>query len=133
MLKVNPKRNIILLPPIHDKELRLNGLRSSVRCSSLAMSVIASMMPAHDLLIPGFRDVIGVNYALRLRVKTGEYNELLLSAAKKGHTDVVMVLLNAGANTDVKGWNDWTPLHWAVKNGRTDIVKLLLMRGRTRK
>ena len=37
------------------------------------------MMPARDLLIPGFRDVLGVGSALRERVKTGEYDVVLLS------------------------------------------------------
>ena len=73
-----------------------------VRRSSSAMKVIAGFMPASDLLIPGFREVLGVSSALRLRVKTGEYNKILISATESGLKDIVKILLDAGTDKDVK-------------------------------
>ena len=106
-----------------------NGLPDQVRRSPNVMRIIASMLSKRKLLIPGFRDVIGVNYALRVRVKTGEYDYLLLSATESGLTSIVNILLDAGADKEVKDEYGRTPLDVAAWEGHTDIVKLLLDAG----
>ena len=58
-----------------------------------AMKEIAFMMPARDLLIPRFRDNLGVYSALRDRVETGEYNELFHLAVKKNLSGIVSHLI----------------------------------------
>ena len=113
----------------HYNSKNYNCLADQVRWSSSVMKVIVGFMPKRDLLIPGFRDVVGVRSALFERVKTGEYDKLLLSAAKRGLTSIVKILLDAGADKDVKNKDRETPLHYAAIFGRTDIVKLLLDAG----
>ena len=94
------------------------------------MSIIARMMPASDLLIPGIRDNPGVKIIVRQRVKEGEYNRLLLKAASTGMNRIVKYLLDAGVDSNAKKCNYWcSPLHLAVWSGHTDIVKLLLDAG----
>jgi len=50
-------------------------------------------------------------------------DEFLRKAAKYGHTEVVKLLLEQGA--DVHADNDWA-LVWAADNGHKEVVKLLL-------
>ena len=51
---------------------------------------------------------------------------LLAWAAKKGRTDIVKLLIEAGANVNVTNKNGSTPLHIAADHGHTEIVKLLI-------
>lgn len=55
----------------------------------------------------------------------------LHEAAENKHTDVVKVLLQAGADANIRDrkWYAWTPLDKAVMNGCVDIVKVLLEAG----
>lgn len=49
-----------------------------------------------------------------------------------GRTDVLAMLellLDYGADPDIRGLNDWTPLHMAVAEGSAGAVRLLLARG----
>ena len=73
------------------------------------MKVIASMMTSmRALLIPGFRDVIGVNAAVIARVKSGECDDLLWSATQSGISGIVNYLLEAGGGQggEGRGWQD---------------------------
>jgi ankyrin repeat protein len=54
---------------------------------------------------------------------------MLHFAAMKGDPNMVELLLEAGANIEVKGTNDMTALHGAAMNGKGDVVKFLLGRG----
>jgi transcriptional regulator of NAD metabolism len=54
---------------------------------------------------------------------------LLHFAANFGDTNVTKLLLEEGANIDIKDQNKNTPLHLAASNGHTDIVKLLVEKG----
>ncbi len=54
---------------------------------------------------------------------------LLHFAANFGDTNVTKLLLEEGANIDIKDQNKNTPLHLAASNGHTDIVKLLMEKG----
>lgn len=50
----------------------------------------------------------------------------IIYASCFGHQDVVLALLQAGAEVDRQDKNQWTPLMWAMTNRHKDIAKLLL-------
>lgn len=50
-------------------------------------------------------------------------------ASRKGYTDVVMLLIDRGADVNAEnGWGE-TPLHEASYDGHTDAMKLLEAHG----
>ena len=53
----------------------------------------------------------------------------LVYASCFGHKDVVLSLLNAGAEVDNQDRNQWTALMWAMTNRHKDIAKILLDHG----
>lgn len=50
-------------------------------------------------------------------------------AAQFGHTDIVRLLIRAGANVNIRDINGWTPLMWAATKGYLEIVRLLIQAG----
>ena len=50
-------------------------------------------------------------------------------ASKKGRKNIVALLLNNGAATNVLDANNWTPLHAACFRGHEAVVELLLAHG----
>ena len=50
-------------------------------------------------------------------------------AAQNGHTDLVKLLLDSGANMDSKCIEGMTPIHRCAEYGHTDLVGLLIDRG----
>lgn len=58
--------------------------------------------------------------------KENSYGETLLHvAAKQGHTDIVLFLLEKGLNPNAKDYHGRTPLHMAEKNNHPEIAALL--------
>lgn len=53
-------------------------------------------------------------------------------AAEKGWTEIIVALLDAGADVNAKGLDDWTPLHYAAKDGSIGACRVLLQRGAKR-
>jgi uncharacterized protein len=53
----------------------------------------------------------------------------LHSAAAGGHTAIVKLLLNAGADPNARQAGDFTPLHAAAQNGDVESVRALLFNG----
>ncbi|HYO13926.1 MAG TPA: ankyrin repeat domain-containing protein [Thermoanaerobaculia bacterium] len=54
----------------------------------------------------------------------------LAFACDKGHTEVVKLLLERGANPNVKDtFYNLTPIGWAAEKGHVDIIRLLLAKG----
>ena len=55
---------------------------------------------------------------------------LLLSAAEKGHEDVVRLLLETGkVNPELEDSDGWTPLSKAVEGRSVAVIQLLLDQG----
>ena len=50
-------------------------------------------------------------------------------AAAKGNIDAVKHHLAAGVDVNAKGYRGFTPLHYAARNGRKEIVELLITKG----
>lgn len=51
------------------------------------------------------------------------------TASYAGNIDIVKLLIDAGANVDIVGANDFTALHFATNGNHPDIVKLLIDTG----
>jgi len=49
----------------------------------------------------------------------------LMSAAAKGHTEVVKALLANGADINAKDHNNWTAFIWAAEEQHTEVMALL--------
>jgi len=64
-----------------------------------------------------------------MHVRGGGNSTPLHGAAFKGHTGVVKVLLEAGADVSAKTNNQETPAHWAAAMGRRNALELLIEYG----
>ena len=60
---------------------------------------------------------------------TADSNSALQAAAKEGHLDAALLLLNNGANVNHYHPISGTPLTSAIYGGHADVVELLLSRG----
>lgn len=59
---------------------------------------------------------------------TGDFNALIL-AADRGHSRIVKILLDKGADTSIAGQDDFTALHASVQEGHLAVTKLLVKAG----
>ena len=77
-------------------------------------------------------DIAGVKNALKV-ASVEDKNEALLSACEDGKTDMVVLLLDNGADINCKSvFDKFTPLHEAAGHGHVDTVRLLLDQGADR-
>ncbi|KIW30853.1 uncharacterized protein PV07_02546 [Cladophialophora immunda] len=63
------------------------------------------------------------------RLKKSGFN-LVLYAAKNGHTLLVKFLLEIGCSPDHRDHDGRTPFYWAADGGHEDVLRLLLVTGR---
>ena len=54
------------------------------------------------------------------------YSKALIVAARKGHTEIVRLLVDAGADKDSRDNYRWTALLHAASGGQTEVARLLL-------
>jgi ankyrin repeat protein len=59
-------------------------------------------------------------------MKTNDGMTPLFLACSKEHTDMVKYLLNQNADVNITNYNNEAPIHIAVKNNNTEIVRLLI-------
>ena len=52
-----------------------------------------------------------------------------LSTDRADRLDIVRALIEGGADPNMRGVNDWTPLHYSVAIGSVDAIRLLLAAG----
>ena len=50
-------------------------------------------------------------------------------AALWGELEMATVLLDAGADIDARGEDDYTPLHYAIEQEKPEVAELLIARG----
>jgi hypothetical protein len=50
-------------------------------------------------------------------------------AAEKGNIEAVKQHIAAGTDVNTKGWDDWTPLHFALQLDHKEIAGLLIAKG----
>lgn len=72
-----------------------------------------------------------IKHGVNIEVIDNERWTPLYTAASYNYPDILVLLLNNGANieTQHKEEGDWTPLHTAAWNGHLDIVKTLIEYG----
>jgi ankyrin repeat protein len=76
----------------------------------------------------GHKEVVSclVDKGADMEIKSAHTLQTALSqAARNGHRTVVELLVEEGANPHCEDINSHTPLHWATKMGRQEIVNLL--------
>jgi ankyrin repeat protein len=68
-------------------------------------------------------------YMITSLVSKGAPLSLLAEAARNGHADLGALLLDAGAEPNVRDGQGRSPLYWAAATGHAEVVELLLARG----
>ena len=84
---------------------------------------IAKLMNSETKLIEVFIDAKGVDAIVR------DGRTVLIYAARDGHTEVVKLLIDNGADLNHKNNGGVTALRTAAREGRTEVVKLLIDNG----
>ncbi|ORY12883.1 hypothetical protein BCR34DRAFT_286855 [Clohesyomyces aquaticus] len=112
----------------HISALRLlveKGLKHSARNASInSKTCLASYL--RTAAEKGLNSLLVVSMELNeIQDPWTEYCEPLCVAARKGHTEIVRLLLSAGADPDSEHNGD-TALCISVQNGRENVIKLLL-------
>jgi hypothetical protein len=124
------------------KEVVMPKLRAAGYCFALALLLLASSRPGAAADDPGDAlrraasagDLAKVQELLAAGVDVNAGNRYgataLAYACDKGHTAVVNLLLEHGANPNSKdSFYNFTPLGWAVQEGHAEIVRALLAKG----
>jgi ankyrin repeat protein len=63
-----------------------------------------------------------------VRIKSSNITPLIC-AAYSGHTEIVKMLINAGAMRDISSKEGWYAIHFAAANGHSEICKLIKKQG----
>ena len=83
----------------------------------------------------GFADVVevllafGADAAAVIEAGDADGSTALHHASRKGHNDIVQLLINASAPVNAVNLDHSTPLHWAARKNNTGAIKMLLDRG----
>lgn len=76
--------------------------------------------------IHGLVEHLVITLSLDINAGGGYYSTSLHAAVISGNLDIVLVLLNHGANVNTLDDEGWSPLHRASRGGRLDVLELLL-------
>jgi ankyrin repeat protein len=80
----------------------------------------------------GFRELVGhliINRQQPVNADGGHFVSPLAAALGRGHLDVAQLLYEHGADVDVRGYAERTPLYGASCSGNIEIARWLLNRG----
>ena len=95
--------------------------------SEMELKLVAACMSGDDSLVLSLINS-GVNVNCLVKIGGREWSPLLM-ASVEGHTEIVKVLLERGAQVDLQDNGGWTALMWASYSGCTEIVNVLVERG----
>ena len=93
----------------------------------MELKLVAACRSGDDSLVLSLINS-GVNVNCLVRIDGREWSPLMM-ASGWGHTDIVKLLLERGAQIDLQNYAGQIALMWASIRGHTDIVKVLLERG----
>ena len=65
----------------------------------------------------------------RVELQTDSGNTALHYAAMKGHSEVVKLLVDKGADVMSEDTEGQTAMHWAVDGGHLEVIKMLVAKG----
>ena len=68
--------------------------------------------------------MLKLNIALDAKDKAGD--TALTVSSKKNYINMVQLLVDSGADTDIKTDDGFTALHLAVRKGNVDVVRILV-------
>jgi uncharacterized protein len=84
-----------------------------------------------DTVIQKYKDIpdfCGIKI-LNVQTKTIANDQLLHVASVNGDLQSAEILINEGASINEKGENGFTPLHYAVEQGKTELVIFFIQHG----
>ena len=98
----------------------------------LASTVLTGCMSIHTAAREGNLKEVRRQLAWGVNVNRRHFytqDTLLIEAAANGHLDVVKLLIENGADVNLKGEAWYGPLHAAASKGHIEVVKILLENG----
>ncbi len=111
-----------------------NGDSLGVQVLALVVSIIAKIDPAKidpeliQAILNGDSACL-LAFMATINLNLENFHTPLHGVAYSGHKEVVMLLLQKGADINAKNPHGDTPLHHAVSEGHKEVVKLLLQKG----
>ncbi|HML83990.1 MAG TPA: ankyrin repeat domain-containing protein [Bacteroidales bacterium] len=99
--------------------------------TTLALLYAAVRIPqTRRAISQGIQSCIHGFHSSREIIRQGNLlNTLLLTAAKKGYSNIVKGLIKLGAQTNTRDQSHMTALHWAANNGHSNVIRVITQRG----
>src|SRR6267154_2622360 len=112
---------------MYNMEIKYSGYKNTQ--STTKQPPPLSATPLYYAVFCGFSELakwLITTHADDVNAKCRGDRTLLRLATRKGHVDVVHVLLDHGAHVNSHDRNKWTPLHYASSKGNLKVVQFLL-------
>jgi ankyrin repeat protein len=90
-------------------------------------SLLVYSIACNDAKLTEF--LVNRGFALKLNDPEPSYLHRAIESRKGGNTEIGKILIEAGANLEGRGINDWTPLHHAAAWNCPDFDRLLIEYG----
>lgn len=132
---------------IHDNTMVASYLEASMKLEDIVKSafekvLVEMVFPSKKYLrlldiavnqnLPSLtKQILKSNYSQPLRYCKPGTHTLLHTAAEKGHYYIYNILLDAGFDPNICDEDDQIPLFLAIKNGHEDMVRNILLSGRS--
>ena len=132
--QINRKGEKKLAKKVPPQETKKNSSNSNVNIGDPILSIDKGTQRTLLHKAAGRGNIIKAKELLEVAPELTKHKDnggyhALHEAALKGHLDIVKLLIDHGAEVNVRAENGDTPLHDASENGHLSVVKLLLERG----